>query len=154
MTGSFREKVPLLKEWSQLIFKVEQFKCLVDESYRCDCLCQNKSIPIYQMSIQQKKWQELDLFLVRYLCNCLHSQIHRIIFDIRLSLILTVELHRQDRFRNVNNYRLWYIAEICESEICWPHLKYTTYVRGDSMILTFHVPPLASGQGLCYIDGV
>ena len=24
--------------------------------------------------------------------------------------------------------------------------------RGDSMIFTFHVPPLASGQGLCNID--
>ena len=26
--------------------------------------------------------------------------------------------------------------------------------RGDSMILTFHVPPLASGKGLCDIDRV
>ena len=28
------------------------------------------------------------------------------------------------------------------------------YIRGDSMILTFHVSPLASGQGLYYIDRV
>ena len=26
--------------------------------------------------------------------------------------------------------------------------------RGNSMILTFHVPPMASGQGLYDIDGV
>ena len=26
--------------------------------------------------------------------------------------------------------------------------------KGNSMILTFHVPPLASGQRLCYIDRV
>ena len=26
--------------------------------------------------------------------------------------------------------------------------------RGDSMIFTFHVPPLASGEGICYIDRV
>ena len=29
-----------------------------------------------------------------------------------------------------------------------------TYLRGDSMILTFHVPPLTSGQELCDIDRV
>ena len=27
-------------------------------------------------------------------------------------------------------------------------------VRGDSMIFTFHGPPLAGGEGLCDIDGV
>jgi len=26
--------------------------------------------------------------------------------------------------------------------------------RGDSMMLTFHVPPLARGQGLCDIDSL
>ena len=32
--------------------------------------------------------------------------------------------------------------------------KVKLYDRGDSMISTFHAPPLASGQGLCYIDRV
>ena len=35
------------------------------------------------------------------------------------------------------------------------HSTYSiVYIRGDSMILTFHLPLLASGQGVCYIAGV
>ena len=33
-------------------------------------------------------------------------------------------------------------------------VHFRTIGRGDSMILTFHMPPLTSGQGLCDIDKV
>ena len=39
-------------------------------------------------------------------------------------------------------------------EVRNPNLSLGTKVLGDSVMLTFDVPPLTSGKGLCDIDGV